>query len=78
MIQTQDWMLVSAELLEFATFLCDPFVFDWSADELLYFFSKPWKWEREHADWVAAGRPVEPGGEEGKALLARWLAEGRV
>lgn len=35
-------------------------------DQVGYFLEKPWKWEREHALWQAAGRPSpsdEPIGE---------------
>lgn len=28
----------------------------WDAKELLYYFEKPWKWDVEHAAWVAGGR----------------------
>lgn len=52
-----DWFESHDELLAFARALVAGVM--WSADELLAYLEKPWKWTEEHAAWIAAGRPAE-------------------
>lgn len=30
-----------------------------AADAAIYYFEKPWKWDREYARWVELGRPMD-------------------
>jgi hypothetical protein len=58
--QAPAWYTDYPEVLAFARVLVDSDYFsddETSLGSLLYYFSKPYKWEGEHAAWVAAGRP---------------------
>ena len=55
-IQARHWTNSEDEVLAFAR---DMVTVDFitTIENLLDFFEKPWKWDREHAWWVANGRP---------------------
>lgn len=35
-----------------------------SAQDVLYYFEKPWKWTPEYEAWTQHGRPTEPGAHD--------------
>lgn len=57
--QTENaWWISFHEVVAFARVLHDSGRFA-STDDLFYMLAKPWKWDSEHAEWVANGRPAE-------------------
>ena len=53
---TDGWIASADEIWAFARDMVSAQFID-SAEGLLDYFEKPWHWEREHAWWVANGRP---------------------
>ena len=64
---SQDWITDHDELCRFAAVLL--YVHRSSAQDILYFFEKPWKWEPEHQIWVDCGRPDSAEDEGWEAFL---------
>jgi len=50
------WHEERGEVLAFARAMSAAHEFD-GPDGVIYYFEKPWKWDREHDAWVLAGRP---------------------
>lgn len=52
----REWTASDDEVVAFARDMVAADFID-TVDGLLEFFEKPWHWDREHAWWVANGRP---------------------
>ena len=51
-----EWFLDSGEVVAFARTLLATFTSDWSAEDVISYFEKPWKWTPEHVNWCAGNR----------------------
>ena len=51
-----NWILDNSEILEFASLLDDIGAF-MDTSSVIYFFEKPWKWNKERDNWIELGRP---------------------
>jgi hypothetical protein len=55
-VDPRDWTLDPAEVLAFARAMVEGDAFPTQQD-LLYYFSKPWKWTDDRDAWIHAGEP---------------------
>lgn len=55
-----DWDESFAEVLRFGRVLNNAEEFD-NPSEVLYYFEKPYKWDREHETWSEMGEPYDDG-----------------
>ena len=51
------WWQDHGEVCTFARVLLATFTSDWSADDAVRYFEKPWRWQGERRNWCAAGQP---------------------
>jgi hypothetical protein len=57
-MSAEAWWEDHSELVAFAHALDGNGEFA-DAEDAIYFFEKPWKWEAEHVAWGNAGRPAD-------------------
>jgi hypothetical protein len=56
LVDPRDWTLDPNEVMAFASALVEGDAFATQQD-LLYYFSKPWKWTDDRDAWIHAGEP---------------------
>lgn len=66
-MQPQHWWQNAQDRNAFARVLVDSDAVQ-SAHDLLYFYEKPWKWDREYDLWIESGKPTTEDAEGWEAF----------